>query len=154
MPRPKGPAEACASTLAVEWWPIDRPKPYPKNARKLSARAIETVARSIRAFGWRQPIVVDKHDVIVAGHTRLLGELAYEPFLGSGTTLIAAEMTERVCYGVEIDPQYIDVVIDRWQQYTGAEATLDGDGRTFAAIKASRLNSTDITAAPRRKRAV
>ena len=43
------------------------------------------------------------------------GELVYEPFLGSGTTLAAAELTERVCYGIELDPKYVDVVVQRWQ---------------------------------------
>ena len=60
------------SQLSIEWWPIARPKPYAKNARTLSARAIETLAKSLKEFGWRQPIVVDVKDVIVAGHTRLL----------------------------------------------------------------------------------
>jgi DNA modification methylase len=67
---------AIASTLAIEWWPISRPKPYPANARKLSARAVETLALSLKQFGWRQPIVVDVKDVIVAGHTRLLAAQA------------------------------------------------------------------------------
>lgn len=57
--------------LAVEWWPIARPKPYPKNARKWSAKAVEKVAISIREFGWRQPLVCDTEDVIVIGHLRL-----------------------------------------------------------------------------------
>ena len=47
------------------------------------------------------------------------GELVYDPFLGSGTTLAAAELTERVCYGIELDPKYVDVVVQRWQQLTG-----------------------------------
>jgi len=66
------------------------------------------------------------------------GELVYEPFLGSGTTLAAAELTERVCFGMELDPKYVDVVIQRWQQLTGKEAKLDGDGRTFAEIAQER----------------
>jgi DNA modification methylase len=66
------------------------------------------------------------------------GELVYEPFLGSGTTLAAAELTERVCYGIELDPKYVDVVIQRWQALSGKEATLEGDGRTFAQLKAER----------------
>ena len=66
-------------------------------------------------------------------------ELVYEPFLGSGTTLAAAELTERVCCGLELDPKYIDVVVLRWQALSGKQATLDGDGRTFAEIKAERL---------------
>jgi DNA modification methylase len=69
------------------------------------------------------------------------GELVYDPFLGSGTTLAAAELTERVCYGIELDPKYVDVVIQRWQQLTGKEATLDDDGRTFGEIKAERLGA-------------
>jgi DNA modification methylase len=65
----------------------------------------------------------------------------YDPFLGSGTTLAAAELTERVCYGMELDPKYVDVVVERWQTLTGKTAPLDGDGRTFAEIKAERLRS-------------
>ena len=71
-------------------------------------------------------------------HTKR-GESVYEPFLGSGTTLAAAEITERVCYGLEIDPKYVDVVVARWQSVTGGKATLDGDGRTFDQIAEERL---------------
>jgi DNA modification methylase len=67
-------------------------------------------------------------------HTRP-GELVYEPFLGSGTTLAAAEMTGRVCYGLELDPKYADVVVERWQGLTGRKAVLEGDGRTFDVIR-------------------
>jgi DNA modification methylase len=74
----------------------------------------------------------------ILNHT-LPGESIYDCFLGSGTTLIAAEQTGRVCYGVELDPKYIDVVIRRWQQYTGKQAVLDGDGRTFDEIASERL---------------
>ena len=67
------------------------------------------------------------------------GELVYDPFLGSGTTLAAGpELTERVCYGLELDPKYADVVVERWQQLTGKKATLDSDGRTFSEVKAER----------------
>lgn len=66
------------------------------------------------------------------------GELVYDPFLGSGTTLAAAELTERVCYGLELDPKYVDVIVQRWQQLTGKEAKLDGSGRTLAEIAQER----------------
>lgn len=66
------------------------------------------------------------------------GELVYDPFLGSGTTLAAAELTERVCYGIELDAKYMDVVVQRWQTLSGKKATLDGDGRTFDEIAAER----------------
>ena len=65
-------------------------------------------------------------------------DCVFDPFLGSGTTLIAAESTGRVCYGTEIAPQYVDVIVKRWQTYTGREAVLDGDGRTFNEIAAER----------------
>ena len=69
----------------------------------------------------------------ILNHTKR-GELVYEPFLGSGTTLAAAELTERVCYGMELDPKYVDVIVQRWQTLVGKKATLDGDGRTFEEI--------------------
>jgi hypothetical protein len=64
--------------LAVEMWPIGRPKPYPKNARKWTKSAVEKVDSSIKSFGWVQPIVCDREDVIVIGHLRL----ASAQFLG------------------------------------------------------------------------
>jgi DNA modification methylase len=66
------------------------------------------------------------------------GELVYDPFLGSGTTLAAAELTQRVCYGIELDPKYVDVIVERWQQLSGKEPKLDGDGRTFGEIAQER----------------
>jgi DNA modification methylase len=71
-------------------------------------------------------------------HTKR-GAAIYDPFLGSGTTLIAAELTGRACYGLEVDPKYCDVILQRWQNFTGREAALEADGRTFDQIKAARL---------------
>lgn len=55
-------------------------------------------------------------------------------FLGSGSTLMACEKINRACYGTELSEAYCDVIVNRWQDYTGQTATLDGDGRTFAAV--------------------
>jgi DNA modification methylase len=66
-------------------------------------------------------------------HTRR-GEACYDPFLGSGSTLIAAENTQRICYGMEIDPRYVDAAVLRWQRFTGRQAVLDGERRTFEEI--------------------
>ena len=74
----------------------------------------------------------------ILNHTKP-GELVYEPFLGSGTTLAAAEVTGRVCYGLELDPKYADVVVGRWQGLSGKKATLEGDGRTFDEIAQERI---------------
>ena len=66
------------------------------------------------------------------------GDAVYEPFSGSGTTVIAAEMTGRRCHAIEIAPAYVDVAVRRWQEFTGRPATLDGDGRSFDQVAAAR----------------
>ena len=62
-----------------------------------------------------------------------------DPFGGSGTTAIACEKTGRQARLIEIDPRYADVIVRRWEQYTGKRATLDGDGRTFEEVSQERL---------------
>lgn len=59
------------------------------------------------------------------------GDAVYEPFSGSGTTLIAAEQTGRRCYAMELSPQYVDVAVRRWQQFTGKTAVLESTGKPF-----------------------
>ena len=51
-------------------------------------------------------------------------DVVLDTFGGSGTTLIACEQIERKCYMVELDPKYVDVIIERWEQYTGKKAVL------------------------------
>src|SRR5438552_14728577 len=58
--------------MQIMQWPLSKITPYVRNARKIPQQAIDKVAASIQEFGFRQPIVVDKQGVIVAGHTRLL----------------------------------------------------------------------------------
>lgn len=66
------------------------------------------------------------------------GQAVYEPFMGSGTTLIAAETTGRVCFGIELNPAYVDVAVQRWQKFTGKQAVLDGAGTAFDELAAKR----------------
>jgi DNA modification methylase len=66
------------------------------------------------------------------------GQAIYDPFLGSGTSLIAAEMTGRVCYGVELNPGYVDVVVRRWQGFTGRAAIHQASGQSFDERAASQ----------------
>jgi DNA modification methylase len=70
-----------------------------------------------------------KHDIVLDG------------FLGSGTTLMAAEKIGRRCFGLEIDPLYVDVIIHRWQAATKLEAALEGDGRSWDEIRAERMEA-------------
>jgi hypothetical protein len=71
------------------------------------------------------------------------GEAVYDPFLGSGTTLIAAQTTDRVCFAAEIDPLYVDVAVKRWQAFTGQNGTLFADGRPFDAVAAQRVDPVE-----------
>ena len=59
------------------------------------------------------------------------GSLVADLFLGSGSTLIACEKTNRKCYGMELDPHYCDVTIKRWEQYTGKDAILESTGESY-----------------------
>jgi hypothetical protein len=59
------------------------------------------------------------------------GEIVLDGFLGSGTTLISAERTGRICRGLELDPLYIDIAIRRWQMTTNKKAQHAGSGRLF-----------------------
>lgn len=83
----------------------------------------------------QKPIELMRRPIL--NHTKRK-ELVYDPFLGSGTTLVAAELTKRVCLGIELDAKYVDVAVTRWQTLTGKQATLEGDGRTFAEIDRKR----------------
>jgi DNA modification methylase len=68
------------------------------------------------------------------------GQAIYEPFSGSGTTIIACEMTGRSCHAIELNPAYVDVAIIRWQDFTGQKAILEGsDAKTYEDIKAQRI---------------
>jgi DNA modification methylase len=64
-----------------------------------------------------------------------VNDIIYDGFLGSGSTLIAAEKTNRICYGLEISPHYTDVICQRWSNFTGLQPTLESTGQTFNEVK-------------------
>jgi DNA modification methylase len=68
------------------------------------------------------------------------GDRVVDLFGGSGSTLIACERTRRVAYLMEIDPRYCDVIVRRWQEFTGKKALLDGTDRSFDAVAGERLS--------------
>lgn len=75
------------------------------------------------------------------------GQCVYDPFLGSGTTVIAAEQTGRVAFGVELSEAYVDVIVKRWEAFTGLKASLDGSNESFAEVTARRsLEAADASA--------
>jgi DNA modification methylase len=76
------------------------------------------------------------------------GDIVVDPFLGSGTTILAAERTGRRGYGLEFEPRYVDAAIRRWEKYTRSDAVLEGDGRSFTEIAAERLASKSTVVPP------
>lgn len=125
----------------IELWPVSRLKPYEKNARTHSLDQVAKIVASIREFGFTNPILVDSKDGIIAGHGRLAAaqELGMERvpvivldlFGGSGSTLIACEKLGRVARLVELDEKFADVIVKRWQDFTGKKATHAETGKTF-----------------------
>lgn len=74
------------------------------------------------------------------------GDAVYEPFSGSGTTIIAAHMTGRRCLAIELNPAYVDVAVQRWEAFSGQSATLEETGETFAQVKARRASPQEQAA--------
>ena len=70
----------------------------------------------------------------IENHTKP-GMVIYEPFSGSGSQIIAAEKLGRKCYAMELSPQYVDLTVQRWQEFTGQTATLESNGKPFIALK-------------------
>jgi DNA modification methylase len=70
-------------------------------------------------------------------HTTI-GESIYDPFCGSGTSIIASETCGRICYAMELSPLYVDVAIRRWESFTGKKAILESNGKAFAEIAGER----------------
>jgi len=72
------------------------------------------------------------------------GDIVLDPFLGSGSTLMAAERTRRVCRGIEIDPLYVDVAIRRWRRMTGEPAIHAESGANFAALELQAAERSNV----------
>jgi DNA modification methylase len=95
--------------------------------RNQDAETIHSTQKPVECM--RRPIVNNSNP----------GQAVYEPFSGSGTTIIACEKEARTALALELEPAYVDVAVTRWQNFTGKQATLEGDGRTFEKVKAARV---------------
>jgi len=76
------------------------------------------------------------------------GQAVYEPFCGSGTTVIACERTGRSCHAMELDPGYVDVIVQRWQAYTGHRAVLEATRQEYAEVVFERARAAAHEADP------
>jgi DNA modification methylase len=86
--------------------------------------------------GTQKPVEVMRRPML---NNSVAGDLVYEPFCGSGSTIIAAQTSGRVCLAMEITPDYCDVAVLRWQAFTGEPAVLGGEDRTFDDVAAARM---------------
>jgi DNA modification methylase len=89
-----------------------------------------------------KPVELIEHAI---GNSSQSRDVVLDPFGGAGSTLIACEKTGRRARLIEIEPNYVDVSIQRWQEFTGRQATLASDGRTFADIAGERLQAKALT---------
>jgi DNA modification methylase len=93
-------------------------------------------AKSETGHGTQKPVECMKRPI---ENNSSPGQAVYEPFSGSGTTIIAGEMTGRHIYAIELNPAYVDVAVTRWQEFTGQTASNEATGKTFDEMKADRL---------------
>lgn len=107
----------CGDRDQGDVWNIKKPQ---KNDLHPTMKPVELVERAIR-------------------NSSRPGNVVLDPFGGSGTTLIAAEKSGRVARLIELDPKYVDVIVRRWEEFTGKAAVLEADGRTFAEVEAATL---------------
>lgn len=85
--------------------------------------------------GTQKPVECMRRAILNNSHRN---DAVYEPFAGSGTTIIAAERTGRRCLAMEIDPRYVDLIVRRWQLLTGQDAVHEASGLTFSELAAER----------------
>jgi DNA modification methylase len=107
----------CGDRDQGDVWQIDRPL---KNDLHPTMKPVELVERAIR-------------------NSSRPGDVVLDPFGGSGTTLIAAEKSGRVARLIELDPKYIDVIVRRWQEWTGKQATREADSLPFDQVAAETI---------------
>jgi DNA modification methylase len=106
-------------------WEIDAPQvaKKPKEADGRDDRAlIHSTQKPVECM--RRPIL----------NSTAEGDLVFDPFLGSGTTVIACQIESRRCCGLELNPAYVDVIVRRWEAFTGAKAMLEETGKTFEQV--------------------
>lgn len=111
----------CGDRDQGDVWNIERPH---KNDLHPTMKPVSLVERAIR-------------------NSSRKGDLVFDPFGGSGTTLIAAEKTGRHASLIELDPKYVDVIVRRWQEFTGETAVLESSGQSFDALNSGETLPVD-----------
>ncbi len=118
------------------WYAVRKGRPghYDGGRKQTTLWQIDKPQRSETGHSTQKPVACMRRPI---ENNSKRGDAIYEPFSGSGTTIIAAELSGRRCYAIELHPPYVDVAVLRWQRLTGGTARLEGGG-TFAEVAAER----------------
>ncbi|TPQ51969.1 DNA methylase [Prosthecomicrobium hirschii] len=117
------------------WYAVRGKGHWSGDRKQTTVWAIAKPQKSETGHGTQKPVECMRRPI---ENNSSPGQAVYEPFSGSGTTIIAGEQSGRSVYAVELNPAYVDIAVERWQAFTGSTATLEGDDRSFAEIKSVR----------------
>lgn len=117
------------------WYAVRERGHYGGDRKQTTLWKIDKPQKSETGHGTQKPVECMKRPI---ENNSSPGQAIYEPFSGSGTTIIAAEMTGRHCYAMELSPEYVDVAVKRWQDFTGQDAKHEATGKTFNDLVAER----------------
>lgn len=149
--------------MKIEQVKLDALIPYTRNSRTHSDAQVAQIAASIKEFGFTNPVLIDETGSIIAGHGRVMAarklaiidvpsirlthltdaqKKAYviadnKLALNAGwdDEMLAVELADLKDMGFDLDPKYCDVIVQRWQEFTGQTATLESDGKPFISLK-------------------
>jgi DNA modification methylase len=130
------------------WYAVRKKGNWTGDRKQTTLWAIPTGGQDVETnHSTQKPVECMRRPIL---NNSSVGDSVYEPFLGGGTTLIAAASTDRICVGIEIDPVFVDVAIRRWQAFTGQRATRLRDGASFDDVvhQASDVVHTDSKIVP------
>lgn len=119
------------------WYAVRKGKPghYAGGRKQTTLWQIDKPRKSETGHSTQKPVECMKRPI---ENNSSPGQAVYEPFSGSGTTIIAGEMTGRAIHAIELNPAYVDVAVIRWCEFTGQDAMLESTGETFNALREAR----------------
>jgi len=119
------------------WYAVRKGKPghYDGGRKQSTLWQIDKPKKSETGHSTQKPVECMKRPI---ENNSSPGQAVYEPFSGSGTTIIACEMTGRACHAIELNPAYVDVAVARWEAFTGQKAIHEESGKTFEEMKDER----------------
>ena len=128
------------------WYAVRKGKTghYTGGRKQSTLWEIPKPARSETGHSTQKPVECMKRPI---ENNSSPGQAVYEPFSGSGTTIIAGEMTGRSIHAIELNPAYVDVAITRWQEFTGVTAVLEATGQTFVELMGERTPNAVVVPA-------